>query len=159
MKQSKRRHQSGAVYVETLVVLPVVFFMFFCTWQLVDLLTASLVVRHAAISAARAAAVIGPDSPTFYGGQARDDVASGLRFDAVQDAAWMALKAHPHFSKGTSHVVVDGQFAGNNLVTAHVSADYSCHMPWVNVVCGGGTRTLTAEASFPYQAASVEWEN
>ncbi len=54
---------------------------------------------------------------------------------------------------------LSGAFSGKSLITANVSATYDCYLPYVNVVCGGGSRELTAVASFPYQGASVEWED
>src|SRR5882724_11775239 len=135
MPRARRGRQTGAVYVETLIVLPIVMFMFFCTWQLMNLLSAGLLVRHAAVAAVRAAAVVGPDSARYYGGQVENDVTGGSRFDQVHEAAWRALKAQPHFKQGGFEVNLSGSFLGKGLIKATVTAEYHCLFAYVNVVC------------------------
>jgi Flp pilus assembly protein TadG len=152
-----RMRAGGAIYVETLVALPVILLFFFITWQLFDMFTAHLIVRHAADAAARAAAVIAPDEPTHYNGQPIDDLGGGQRLQDVRAAAIAVLNAHPHLNGTQVNVSVD-PFTHTSLVTVHVDAQYHCRLNWVNAVCGfSGSRTLSSRGEFPYQAADVEW--
>jgi Flp pilus assembly protein TadG len=155
-----RAASRGAIYVETIVALPIVLYFFFVTWQLFDMFAANLIVRHAADAAARAAAVVGPDDPSYYNGQSVDDLSGGERLQAVTNAALAVLVAHPHL-KGTSVSVSVGPITPESLtpflVTAQVEATYKCYVPWLNAVCGGGSRVLSWTGEFPYQAADVEW--
>jgi hypothetical protein len=150
---SRSRSTEGAVFVETLIAVLVPIYFFFSTWQLTDLLTAQLIVKHAAVVAARAAIVVGPDDPRFYGGQGENQF-SGVRLDDVKSAAAMVLAASPHFSRGGFSVAIDGTFGRDGALTATVRADYPCFSPWLNMVCGGGAyRTLTGKGVLPYQYA------
>jgi len=78
---------------------------------------------------------------------------------ADEEAAWRALKAQPHFKQGGFEVNLSGSFLGKGLIKATVTAEYHCLFAYVNVVCGGGTRALSATAAFPYQGAPIVWEN
>src|SRR5258706_6486363 len=90
-QRSRRRRSSGLVYVEALVTLPVVIYFPMITIQLADYFVAVLLTKHAAIAAARAAAVVGPDNPSYYGGQAPG--LGGRRLADVKQAAALALAA------------------------------------------------------------------
>ena len=57
----------GAVFVEFLIVFLPVFTMFLCLLQLALLFAMRLVVGHAAVNTARAAAVVIGDDPATYG--------------------------------------------------------------------------------------------
>jgi hypothetical protein len=152
-----RRAAGGALYVEILFALPVILLMFLTTWQLFDMLTAHLVVRHAADAAARAAAVIAPDEPPYYGGQPMDDLGGGKRLDDVRTAAITVLNAHPHLNGTEVNVTID-PFTRDSMVSVHVDATYHCKLAWVNCVCGfAPSRVLTSMGQFPYQAADVLW--
>jgi len=159
--RSRRRAQArGSVYVETLITLPVVLFMFFTSWQVIDVLTASTILRHAAIVAARSAAVVGPDEGYYYSNEPLDQIQSGLRNNDIVDAASLVLRAEPHFRDNTFTLDLSGDLKENTMVTAKLSAPYYCLLPYVNAVCGGRSyRLLTAQASFPYQAANLDWEH
>lgn len=155
---SRRRrrpaHQRGAVYVETLITLPIVIYFALITWQLADLFLAHLFVKHAAQCAARAAAVIGADDPIYYGGQSLDDLDGGARLEDVREAASRALA--PRFGTGSFDVKLSGQRSVGQMLTARVSATYKCHVPALNVVClGGASRLVTADGNFPYQRPSL----
>jgi hypothetical protein len=159
-KLRQRRRQRGYIYVETIIVLPVVFYTGFTIWQLTDMLIASYMVKHAAICAVRAAAVIGPDEPRHYGGEARNSLAAGgQRFADVDEAAWRALQGQTHFKKGGYNVQVSGSFTPNGMIKATVSATYTCLMPGLNAACGlVASRDLKADAEFPYQDANLTWD-
>jgi hypothetical protein len=147
-----RARSSGLVYVETLVAFPVVLYFALTTLQLVDYAAANLLVKHAAIAAARAAAVIGPDDPQYYGGQARDDLSGGARLTEVRSAVSLALQAELQFQNAPFSLSIDVPGAPNQMVTANLAVTYQCLVPFVNSVCAlSSSRTITAIATFPYQ--------
>ena len=149
----------GVVYVETLVALLTPIFFFFTIWQLVDLFTAQLILKHAAVVAVRAASVVGPDDPRFYGGQAKDQPNRGTRLDDVKSAAALVLVASPHF-RSVPNVRVEGTFTADSAVTVTVETEYLCLSGWLNMVCGGQrSRPMQARAVFPYQGASFPYQH
>jgi hypothetical protein len=157
--RKRRAQNTGAIYVETLITLPIVMYFALITWQLIDLAIAGYLARHAAICAARAAATIGPDSNRHYGGQSQDDIAGGQRHEAIREAANRALQGNKHFTTGNFGLVMGGSTNLGGMVSATLTVDYTCKLAALNAVCaGGGTRTLKVTEEFPYQAANVNWE-
>jgi hypothetical protein len=148
----------GSVFVETLVAILVPILFFFVTWQLVDLFTAQLILKHAAVAAVRAAIVVGPDDPRYYGGQGVNDFAKGgARFTDVKRAAALVIGAAPNLQTAFS-VEIRGAPDANGPITADVSADYQCHGGWLSYVCSGGSfLRLTAQATMPYQGAKYAY--
>jgi hypothetical protein len=67
------RSESGAAYVEFVLVFPILFLFFTSILQLCLLYAASLLTEHAAERAARAASVVLDDDATYYDGDARGD--------------------------------------------------------------------------------------
>jgi hypothetical protein len=63
IKTSLRRCQSGAVFVEFLIAFVAILTVFFCTAEFAIMSTASLLVRHSAMLAVRASAVIRLPNP------------------------------------------------------------------------------------------------
>lgn len=62
------------MYVEFLIAFPSLWVFGLCILQLVLLARADLLVRHAAYTAARSAAVVLPDDPSRYGGEPKMSV-------------------------------------------------------------------------------------
>ncbi|HEU4580324.1 MAG TPA: hypothetical protein VFS67_18840 [Polyangiaceae bacterium] len=95
------RHSEGAVFVEFLICFLPVYVFFLCLVQLGVLFAVRLLVDHAAISAARAAAVVIGDDPGRYGGEPlhRIDPERGRRRESVRGAALLALA--PLIANGT----------------------------------------------------------
>ncbi|MGD8825034.1 MAG: hypothetical protein PVI24_08655, partial [Myxococcales bacterium] len=60
---------SGVVFTEFLVAFVPLWIFFLCLVQLAWVARADLIVKHAADSAARSAAVVLPDDPDEYGGE------------------------------------------------------------------------------------------
>lgn len=147
-----RRRRRGLVYVETLIAMPVVFYFAMVSMQLTDYFGGVILAKHAAIAAARAAAVVGPDDPKYYGGQAVNDLSGGARLAEVRKAAQLALWSKKQFQTSgfTLNVnVPGGKFA---MVSVKLNVDYQCYVPYMNAVCGFGTsRTIHATGMFPYQ--------
>ncbi len=152
------RCTNGSVFVETLIAVLVPVIFFFSTWQLIDLFTAQLILKHAAVSAARAAIVVGADDPRFYDGQAVNDLSKGgPRHRDVERAAALVLAAAPNLQTGL-RVDIEGNADGNSPITATVTSDYACHGGWLSLACGGGNyRRLTAQATLPYQGAKYKY--
>jgi hypothetical protein len=69
--RSLMRDRGGAVYVEFLLAFVPLFFLFLGMIQMAMAYACDLVVRHAAVTAARAAAVVIDDNPERYDGDAR----------------------------------------------------------------------------------------
>jgi hypothetical protein len=84
---------SGAVFVEFLIAFLPVYVFFLCLVQLAVLFAVRLVTEHAATSAARAAAVVIGDDASRYGQEKPHqlDPSSGARFEAIRNAALIAL--------------------------------------------------------------------
>ena len=144
--------------METLIGLPIVIYLFFQSWQISDLLVAHLILQRAALTAARAAIVVGPDDPRFYDDQRVDDLSGGLRREDVKSAAALVLGAMPAFRGAGFEVELAGSFRKDEPLTATVKAEYRCSVSWLNAVCGGGpVRTMSASAELPYQGATFQY--
>jgi hypothetical protein len=86
--------QRGAVFVEFLIAFLPVYVFFLCLLQLAVLFSVRLVTEHAAISAARAAAVVlAEKNPRRYAGERPHSfsTSSGPRHDAIRNAALLSL--------------------------------------------------------------------
>jgi hypothetical protein len=99
--------------------------------------------------------VVLPDDPAFYGGTPKDSF-SGARKQQVELAAAMILTTSPHFASGFEVQVAGNSGAGP--LTATVRANFHCFAGWVSLVCGAGTRQLTARASGAYHAAPYSYD-
>lgn len=83
---------AGNVYVEALLVIPIILLLITGIAQLTLLWTAQLGVMHAANAAARAAIVVLDDDPRLYGGEARNAAPDGsARHAEITRAAMIAL--------------------------------------------------------------------
>lgn len=149
------RDRKGAVLVEFVVAVIPLMTTFFGFVQVSRLYAASLGVRHAAITAARAAAVISnvnDNNPGAKGG-AND----------IKQAAGQALA--PWIGNGaisTVNVTVTDQSSREDPygpVRVEVRATYRCKTPMMGrVICSGGTKQITAEATMPHQGAKYKVE-
>jgi hypothetical protein len=86
--------ERGAVFVEFLIAFLPVYVFFLCLLQLAVLFSVRLVTEHAAISAARAAAVVLAErNPRRYGAEKPHSFSSsnGPRHDAIRNAALLSL--------------------------------------------------------------------
>lgn len=97
------RETRGAVYVEFLIAFLPVFVFFLCMIQLSLLFAAKLMVEHAAVTGARAAAVVFGDEPSVYGeSDAETNVMTKKRRRAVRDAVVLTL----------APLILDGSLVG-----------------------------------------------
>jgi hypothetical protein len=83
----------GVVFVEFLIAFLPVYTFFLCLIQLSLLFAVRLVTEHAAVDAARAAAVVIGDDPKRYNGEKinRLTVKGSARYEAVRDAALLSM--------------------------------------------------------------------
>lgn len=95
-------HSTGAVYLEFLIAFPPLWIFGLCIFQLILLARADLIVRHAAESAARSAAVVLPDDPARYGGEPKMSVS---REPEVEPEP-LALPSSDSFGDGALSVVL-----------------------------------------------------
>jgi hypothetical protein len=171
---------SGAVFVEFLICFLPVYVFFLCLMQLGLLFTARLLTEHAAISAARAAAVVLGDDPRRYGGEPPHRMAAdrGRRQQAVRAAAVLALA--PLVANGTVRGVrvlfpPEEQPGGRgrsgplrlapleplavSKVRVRVEIDAACRIGFANrIACpllGGGVRSLLGAPTLPIAAEAV----
>ena len=152
--QGPRRARVGAVYVEFLIAFLPIFFFFLALVQLAFVQTANLVVKHAATKAARAAVVVLPDDPQYYGGVPVGSF-SGQRQSDIEHAAQIPLATLGLVEAAAAKITIDTPYSRNALLTARVDFQYHCKVPWGRfVVCGltnfkkiSGQATLTAQGA------------
>lgn len=159
------RDVRGAVYVEFLIAFMPLFAFFSGLVQLAVLQTADIVVKHAATVAARAAVVVLPDDPKFYGG-AELNHAEGQRLSDIQLAATIPLTAidadprvqvtFPSSETGTDNLTA---FDTHDTVYVRVAYTYACAIPLGNVLaCGPGrVKNLVGVATMPNQGANYDY--
>ncbi|MEZ4260515.1 MAG: hypothetical protein R3B36_15680 [Polyangiaceae bacterium] len=173
------RHTRGAVYVEFLVAFMPVFVCFLCLLQLALLYSQRLLVDHAAVQSARAAAVVFADSADAYGdGASGVHTLSAERRRAVREAALISLA--PAILDGSVDRVElffpDATMPGGpdlgvdapltplavgppQMVRVRVEVDVVCKIALADrVACERGSagrqvRRIRAESAFPYQGA------
>ncbi|MFO0664394.1 MAG: TadE family protein [Polyangiaceae bacterium] len=161
-KRSLRNNRDGAVMAEFAIALTPLLFAFFGFVQVSRAFQANLVLRHSAIVAARAAAVISNKNDNLPKDQNEDgETVSGKDDgkDEVELAAAMALR--PWIEEGAFDdvtVEIDDQSTRDDpygMVNVKVTATYNCGVPLGRfLVCGtGSTLTKTVTAGFPHQGA------
>jgi hypothetical protein len=186
MRPSRRKAKRGAVYVEALVSMPIVFLVFLQIWQLAELYTAHLVLGRAASAAARAAAVVGPDARRFYEGEEVNNLGGGRggdpgpRMEAITMAAAMVIGASPSLRLGPVEVLCglekfDENAAPDALpeilplegkeledphatIEAEVHAEFPCPLAFLSAVClGEEVLEVRAIGTFVYQGAGYDY--
>src|SRR5262249_47189919 len=148
----------GAVYVEFLIAFLPIFFFFLSLVQLAFVQTANIIVKHAASKAVRAAVVVLPDDPQYYGNVPVGSF-SGQRKADIERAAQIPLATMGLLEAAATKVTIDGLYARNGMLTAKIEYEYHCKVPWGRfVVCGlTNFKKLTAQASMTAQGADYEY--
>jgi hypothetical protein len=159
--------------VESLVAIPTLLMFFAMMVQLSYLSIASLVVQHAAVTAARSASVIIPDMPFAFDDRSKVGSAdkSGDRVKAIKQAVsaviaamkplpTLSLQGDAAFNPDADVVLMsEGQeaeeFEAGGIIQTKVSYDYTCAVMFGgSLICGtDGKVTLTATAAMPNQGA------
>jgi hypothetical protein len=160
------RETRGAVYVEFLATFLPLTCVFLGIAQSAGMYAAKLVTAHAAVAGARAAAVVLPDDPKYYG--SKPGAVSGERMTAIEDAVGMVLKANGSItgfdvsiedSNGNTKTSFS-QSAGFQNATVRVRATYKCNLSVASfIVCGSinGKTVLEESATMPVQMAPYDY--
>jgi Flp pilus assembly protein TadG len=144
VKKSLRKNNQGAVLAEFMVAILPMLLCFFVFTQIAHLYTANLVFKHAANVAARATVVI-----------TQKDLNPGKNGEEgdITDAAKAALGP---WNAAFSNVSVSHTQAGEQygIITTTTTATFTCAVPMGRqIVCPGGTRTMTQAVALPLQGA------
>lgn len=139
----------GAVLVEFVVAIVPLLVTFFSFVQLAKIASARLMVKHAAIVGARAAAVIA------NGNDNTPDQKAGANVDQIEAGVRAALGPWDATMRKLEVTVVDRSNRDDpyGLVTVTVRADYGCRVPMGQLICLGKTKTLVETFSLPHQGA------
>lgn len=165
-KQDLRKDARGAVYVEFLIVFMPLFVMFMSLVQLAFVQVANVVTKHAAVQAARAAIVVLPDDPAFYGNTPVNKVAGDRKtvIDLAARGRLSAIAAMPDFEIKFPSTPGGGDnktsFKQDDLVRVQLTVKYACKIPIGNrFVCDllSQKKILKAEAAMPLQGAGWEY--
>lgn len=155
-KTNLLRDKRGAVLVEFIVALMPMMMTFFGFVEVTKIYAASLGTKHAAITAARAAAV-------FSNKHENNPGAEGDGEEQIKEAAGQALA--PWIGTGaidTVDVTVTDQSSKSDPygpVKVKVQAHFKCAVPMMGrIVCKGGRKTITSEATMPHQGAKYKAE-
>lgn len=171
------RGTKGAVFVEFLIVFLPMFCFFLSLVQFMFVWTANIVVKHATMTATRAAIVVLPDDPSRYGGVAVNTFA-GARKSEIEKAALGILKSLDG-KAGDLDIQLNGKYGRDEMVKLKLQFDFTCRIPFGRaIVCnfiqskwaghvGGGIRDssmvgvtkkkLTAEVALPNQGADYTY--
>jgi Flp pilus assembly protein TadG len=150
------RDQRGAVLAEFVIVAIPLFVTFFSFAEVAHVAVANLMVRHATVSAARAASVIS------NGRRNTPDQPAGTN-DAEIRAAVRATLGNYSSSMASFEVEIQDDSTCEDyfgMVTVTVVAHYKCAVPLGSlIVCGADrTKTLTHVAQLPHQGARYKSE-
>ena len=149
--------QRGAVLAEFVIVAVPLLITFFGFVQVAQVAAANLMVRHATIVGARAAAVI------TNGNGNTPDQSRGVNEREIADGVITALGGGYARAMNRVDVKVEDQSTCDDyfgMVKVTVTAQYRCSVPLGNVVvCGAGReRTITHVAQMPHQGARYKSE-
>ena len=148
------RDRKGAVLAEFCLALVPLLTTFLAFVQLSRIAAARLVVKHATIVGARAAAVIS------NGANNNPGQAQGSNEGEIANAVKAALG--PWQTKGAISAVdvnvTDSSSRGDpyNWVEVRVAATYSCNVPMGFVACGGRSTQLIETYRMPHQGANYK---
>lgn len=158
MNQGLDRSRAGGVYVEFLIAFLPIFFFFLGLVQLAFVQVANLVVKHAATKAVRAAAVVLPDDPQFYGGVPVGSF-TGARQSDIERAAQIPLATLGVLEAAAAKITIDPSYSRNAMLTAKVEYQYHCRVPWGRfVVCGlSNFKKISGQATMTAQGAMYEY--
>ncbi len=159
MKIRRRRNmlrsdKRGAVLAEFAVVIMPLLMILFGVTQISMVYAAKLVVRHSAIAAVRAYAVIADPNPGDNGSVADATTAGQIAMGPWFTNGGKAItSATFNFASLANTAPPDGYY---DLDTATVDAVYVCSVPMSIIWCqngGPGQVKISYSASFPHQGA------
>lgn len=154
------RRARGAVAVEMVILALPVFFTFFSAVQIMDMATARLLVKHATIAGARAAAVFSNQ------GNVTPDQPQGLNQDKVEAAVKSSVGGYTKFLSFEVEITDNSNCDDPyGPVTVKVRATYKCRIPLGLQICkapgleAGSERSsvvLKDEFTMPHQGAKYK---
>lgn len=163
---SLARDNRGAVYVEFLIAFLPLLIFFECLVQYAGIVSAKLVVQHAAVSATRAAVVVLHDDPKHYNDE-EVGKATGKRREDIRLAAAIPMRAvksitafEINFPSQPGGNDDRSEFTRDELVRVRVKAVYRCQVPFASrLLCDAmsSERELTGEAALPNQGADYSY--
>lgn len=147
------RDRRGAVYVEFLAVFFPLFTMFLGLVQFSFIQTASIIVQHSAMRAARTANVVLYDNPDFYGG-AQQGLVSTQKRAMVEAAARMPLASLGN-AAGATVEFNKNNYGRDEVVMLTVKYPYGCKVPVGRMMACGvdGQREIAAQSGLPNHGA------
>lgn len=152
-RASLRRDTRGAVLAEFVIAVTPLLMTFFCFVQMARVASARLMVKHSAIMAARAAAVI------TNGKNNTPDQNGGANQEMVTNAAKLSLGPYNRQMLTVTAEINDqsSQADPYGAVTVTVRATYRCSVPMGGrIVCPGGVKVFTERAMMPHQGARYQ---
>lgn len=159
MTGARARDRRGAVYVEFLAVFFPLFTMFLGLVQFSFIQTASIIVQHSAMRAARTANVILYDNPNFYGG-AQQGMVSTQKRAMVEQSARMPLVSLGN--AGDAKVEFNkSNYGRDEIVQLTVRYPYGCKVPVGRMMACGidGQREIVAQSGLPAHGADFIYSN
>ena len=170
----------GAAYVEFLIAFLPIFVLFLCIWQFARIFTVRVLCAHAAVTGARAAAVVvaEPEDDGVVIHRVTDDkkqqitIAVYAALAPVIAGDWLSsididFPAAPGGASGSVDLTPKAaNFALEppHMLHVRVSVRQRCTLPFADrLICqhaadSGWTFPITAEASFPYQSARYAYD-
>ncbi|MET0285696.1 MAG: hypothetical protein ABW352_14550 [Polyangiales bacterium] len=150
--------ERGSTYLETLIALPVLFAAFVTMMVFARLSVGHVIAQRAASAGARAAVVILPDDPAYYGTEG-----AASKTDCVKEAVRRVLLAYPMFRLDDVGVEISGGQSEWAPTTVKVTANFDCRSLigsnrfFGKMLCGDDHIALFhTEATLAYQAGPLE---
>ncbi len=144
-------NKKGAVLVEFLVALMPLMITFSCFVQVSQIARTRLMVKHSAIVAARAAAVISNEHKNT------PDQKAGKNEDIVRASVLAALGPFNKVMAGSPTVTINDKSSCDDpygTVDVTVNATMRCTVPFGGrLLCGGGLHGFRQTYSMPHQGA------
>ena len=145
------RDERGAVLLEYVFVIPTVLAVFFSLCQISLVYAAKLVVKHSAIAAVRAYAVVAPPNPGDNGSTDDAIVAGQLALGPWYGSG--ITNADYQFGSAATTEAPNGYFQLDNVTAV---ATYQCNVPLGRWLACGADATITLgpyNVSYPHQGA------
>jgi len=153
------------VVVEFVVAIMPLLITFFALLQLEQIVIAHLMVKHATIIGARAAAVL-----TNEHNNTPDQPPGNKNEDLIQKAVQAGLGLWDSYDKVKS-IKLDDTNGNKGIldestcqdpyqpVTVSVIAEFNCRVPLGRIICGSGTHIIKQKYSFPHQGARYQTDD
>jgi TadE-like protein len=170
----------GAAYVEFLIAFLPILVFFLCIWQFGRIFSVRVLCAHAAIAGARAAAVVvaEPEDDGVVIHRVTDDKKQQITIAVYAALApviandWLSSVqvdfpatrgAAPSSPADLTQPVQNFSLAPVSMLHVRVSTHYRCRLPFADILMcdhtpDGWTFPITAEGSFPYQAARYSYD-